>query len=42
MVEEDPLNQVDQILEPHKAAVLAFAFHPLNPRYLLTASMDGT
>ncbi|WVF67245.1 hypothetical protein IAT40_001993 [Kwoniella sp. CBS 6097] len=35
-------GEVDRILEPHKAAVLSFAVHPLNPRYLLTGSMDGT
>ncbi|OCF34194.1 hypothetical protein I316_04144 [Kwoniella heveanensis BCC8398] len=35
-------GEVDRILEPHKAAVLSFAIHPLNPRYLLTGSMDGT
>ncbi|WVQ94844.1 hypothetical protein IAU59_001927 [Kwoniella sp. CBS 9459] len=35
-------GEVDRILEPHKAAILSFAIHPLNPRYLLTGSMDGT
>ncbi|WVR09573.1 hypothetical protein IAU60_006642 [Kwoniella sp. DSM 27419] len=34
-------GEVERILEPHKAAILAFAVHPLNPRYLLTGSMDG-
>ncbi|WWC91850.1 uncharacterized protein L201_006797 [Kwoniella dendrophila CBS 6074] len=35
-------GEVDSIIEPHKAAILAFAIHPQNPRYLLTGSMDGT
>ncbi|WVW86312.1 hypothetical protein I302_108354 [Kwoniella bestiolae CBS 10118] len=35
-------GEVDGIIEPHKAAVLSFALHPQNPRYLLTGSMDGT
>ncbi|WRT70093.1 uncharacterized protein IL334_007087 [Kwoniella shivajii] len=35
-------GEVDRILEPHKAAILSFAVHPQNPRYLLTGSMDGT
>ncbi|OCF61437.1 hypothetical protein L486_01085 [Kwoniella mangroviensis CBS 10435] len=35
-------GEVDRILEPHKAAVLSFALHPQNPRYMLTGSMDGT
>jgi WD40 repeat protein len=35
-------GDVDRILEPHKAAILSFAVHPIHPRYLLTGSMDGT
>lgn len=34
--------QVDKIISPHKAAILSFAFHPTQPRYLVTGSMDGT
>ncbi|KAK4689595.1 hypothetical protein P7C73_g497, partial [Tremellales sp. Uapishka_1] len=34
-------GEVDRIVQPHRAAILCFAFHP-NPRYLLTGSMDGT
>jgi WD40 repeat protein len=39
---EEADGKVDRVLEPHKAAVLTFAVHPLNPRYILTGSMDGT
>jgi WD40 repeat protein len=35
-------GEVESAIEPHKAAILCFAFHPLNSRYLLTGSMDGT
>ena len=35
-------GQVERILEPHRAAILCFDIHPLNPRYLVTGSMDGT
>nr|XP_031861630.1 uncharacterized protein CI109_002860 [Kwoniella shandongensis]KAA5528702.1 hypothetical protein CI109_002860 [Kwoniella shandongensis] len=35
-------GEVERILQPHRAAILAFALHPTNPRYLLTGSMDGT
>ncbi|WWC72153.1 uncharacterized protein I206_106113 [Kwoniella pini CBS 10737] len=35
-------GEVEESLEPHSAAVLSFAVHPQNPRYLLTGSMDGT
>ncbi|KAK8853340.1 hypothetical protein IAR55_004044 [Kwoniella newhampshirensis] len=32
-------GEVERILEPHRAAILAFAFHPANPRYLLTGTV---
>ncbi|ORX39407.1 WD40-repeat-containing domain protein [Kockovaella imperatae] len=35
-------GEVSRILQPHQAAILAFDVHPLNPRYLVTGSMDGT
>ncbi|WVO16717.1 hypothetical protein L204_104398 [Cryptococcus depauperatus] len=35
-------REVDRIIQPHRAAILSFAFHPVNPRFLLTGSMDGT
>ena len=35
-------GEVDGLLAPHRAAILSFAVHPLNPRYILTSSMDGT
>ncbi|OXG77673.1 hypothetical protein C349_05210 [Cryptococcus neoformans var. grubii Br795] len=35
-------GEVNKALQPHRAAILTFAFHPQNPRYLLTGSMDGT
>ncbi|KAJ9091642.1 hypothetical protein QFC19_009012 [Naganishia cerealis] len=35
-------GEVDQLLEPHKAAVLCTAIHPTRRRYLLTSSMDST
>ncbi|ORY33390.1 WD40-repeat-containing domain protein [Naematelia encephala] len=35
-------GEVDRIIEPHRAAILSFALHPTNPRYLVTGSMDGT
>ncbi|KAI8998157.1 WD40-repeat-containing domain protein [Gaertneriomyces semiglobifer] len=34
-------GKVLAVLDHHKAAVLAMAFHPKNPCYLLTAGMDG-
>ena len=38
----DPALQVDQLLQPHKAAILSFAIHPTQPRYIITSSMDST
>ncbi|KAL7424474.1 hypothetical protein Q5752_000158 [Cryptotrichosporon argae] len=35
-------GDVDAILEPHRAPVLCFDVHPVNPRYIVTGSMDGT
>ncbi|TYJ58014.1 hypothetical protein B9479_001373 [Cryptococcus floricola] len=35
-------GDVAMILQPHRAAILTFAVYPLNPRYILTGSMDGT
>ncbi|WVQ74371.1 hypothetical protein IAR50_003971 [Cryptococcus sp. DSM 104548] len=35
-------GDVAMILQPHSAAILTFATYPLNPRYILTGSMDGT
>jgi WD40 repeat protein len=35
-------NQVDQLLQPHKAAILSFTVHPTQPRYIITSSMDST
>ncbi|KIR81449.1 hypothetical protein I306_01429 [Cryptococcus gattii EJB2] len=35
-------GEVNKTLQPHRAAILTFAFHPQNSRYLLTGSMDGT
>lgn len=38
----DPATgEVDQLFQPHKAAILSFAQHPTRRRYILTASMDG-
>jgi WD40 repeat protein len=34
--------QVEHIITPHKAAILCFAIHPRQRRYLLTGSMDGS
>ncbi|WVQ84556.1 hypothetical protein IAT38_006710 [Cryptococcus sp. DSM 104549] len=35
-------GEVESIFQPHKAAVLTFAFHPTHPRYMVSGSMDGT
>jgi WD40 repeat protein len=35
-------GEVEDIFEPHQAAIICVAPHPTEPRLLLTGSMDGT